>query len=306
MEQCAMVTFDLPKSINYAMQQNYIPVIRSLVVTNTGEEELCDLELTVSFTPSFAQDFTVRLDKLLPGVPTEISPVKIILSPELLFSLTEAMTGYVSVTLTACGRQVFFEAREIELLTYDQSVGLLSFPELISAFVTPNHPAVSGVLRNAAEYLAKWDGDPSFTAYQRQNPNAVKTQLAAIYAALQTENIAYTMPPAGYEASGQRVRLADRVLSEKMGTCLDLSVLYASCLEAVGLNPLLIFTNGHSFCGCWLEELTFPECVTEDISSLTKRIADGIDELCLIECTAFAAGKSTGFDEAMSLAARTL
>ena len=301
-----MATFDLLKSINYAMQQNYIPVIRNLVVTNTGETELSDLELTVSFTPAFAQDFNVRIDKLLPGVPTEISPVKIILSPELLFSLTEAMAGYVSVTLTAGGKQVFFEAREVELLTYDQSVGLLSFPELISAFVTPNHPAVTGVLRSAAEYLAKWDGDPSFTAYQRQNPNAVKTQLAAVYAALQAENIAYAMPPTGYEASGQRVRLADRVLNEKMGTCLDLSVLYASCLEAVGLNPLLIFTKGHAFCGCWLEELTFPECVTEDISALTKRIADGIDEICLVECTSFAAGKNIDFDNAMSLAARSL
>ena len=306
MEQRAAVTFDLLKSINYAMQQNYIPVIRNLIVTNTGEDELSDLELNISFTPAFAQDFTVRLDKLLPGVPTEIAPVKIILSPELLFSLTEAMAGYVCVTLTADGKQVFFEAREVELLTYDQSVGLLSFPELISAFVTPNHPAVTGVLRSAAEYLAKWDGDPSFTAYQRQNPNSVKAQLAAVYAALQAENIAYAMPPAGYETSGQRVRLSDRVLNEKMGTCLDLSVLYASCLEAAGLNPMLIFTNGHAFCGCWLEELTFPECVTEDISALSKRIADGIDEICLIECTAFAAGKNVDFDEAISIAARNL
>ncbi|MBQ8613908.1 MAG: DUF3320 domain-containing protein [Ruminiclostridium sp.] len=306
MENSVTLGCELLKAINYAMQQNYIPVIRNLVITNTSGQELKDIVVKISFDPAFAEPFEARLDALAPDTPVEISPVKINISTDFLFSLTEKIVASAAFTVTSCGTQIYSETRETELLAYNQSVGLLSFPELISAFVTPNHPMVTEVIRSAGEYLAKWDNDPSFTAYQRRNPNAVKSQMAAIYAALREKEIAYCVPPAGYENSGQRIRLADTVLTEKLGTCLDLSVLYASCLEAAGLNPLIIFTDCHAFCGCWLEERSFSECVTDDVTALTKRIAEGIDELCLVECTAFTAGKDISFDDAEKTAALNL
>ena len=306
MENIITLDCQLLKAVNYAMQQNYVPVIRNLVITNKSSAVLKDISVRISFDPAFAQVFEARIDLLNPDMPVEISPVKINLSTDFLFSLTEKIAGNVKLTVTSEGKEIHSETRPIELLSYNQSVGLLSFPELISAFVTPNHPLVTDVIRKGGEYLAKWDGDPSFTAYQRRNPNAVKAQMAAIYAALREREIAYCVPPASYENSGQRVRLPDMVLTEKLGTCLDLSVLYASCLEAAGLNPVIIFTDCHAFCGCWLEEQSFSECVTDDVIAVTKRIADGIDELCLVECTAFTSGKNVSFDESGAVAAANL
>ncbi len=306
MENIISLDFTVLNAINYAMQQNYIPVIRNLVIVNKSDSELKDVSVKISFDPEFAEVFEARIDILKPNSPVEISPVKINLSTEFLFSLTEKIAGNIKFTVISENTEIYTETRSIELLAYNQSVGLLSFPELISAFVTPNHPLVTDIIRKGGEYLTKWDNDPSFTAYQRRNPNAVKSQMAAIYAALREREIAYCVPPAGYENSGQRVRLPDMVLTEKLGTCLDLSVLYAACLEAVGLNPVIIFTDCHAFCGCWLEEQSFSECVTDDVSAVTKRIAGGIDELCLVECTAFTAGKNVSFDEAGAVAANNL
>ncbi len=306
MENAVKLSFELLKSVSYAMQQNYIPVVRNLIITNNTENDIKNVTVKISADPFFFETSESRIDILKPDTAVEISPVKINISPEFLFSLTEKQSGIITFSVFSESQLIYTDSREIELLTYDQSIGLLSFPELISAFVTPNHPVITEVIRSSAAYLGKWEDDPSFTAYQRRNPNAVKSQMAAIYAALCDEEIAYCVPPAGYEASGQRVRLSDRVLTEKLGTCLDLSLLYASCLEAVGLNPVIIFTENHAFCGCWLEQMTFSECVTDDVSAVTKRIANGIDELCLVECTAFTAGKNTGFDAASALAANNL
>ena len=36
-------------SINLAMQQNYVPVIRNLVVNNESEESLANLDLKITF-----------------------------------------------------------------------------------------------------------------------------------------------------------------------------------------------------------------------------------------------------------------
>ena len=43
--------------------------------------------------------------------------------------------------------------------------------------------------------------------YQTNNPNNVKLQMAAIFAALVQQKIVYNDPPASYEVIGQRIRL---------------------------------------------------------------------------------------------------
>ena len=171
------------------------------------------------------------------------------------------------------------------LREFNERSGLSFDPELIAAFVTPNHPEIAKVISEASVYLKKWADTTAFSAYQRQNPNFVKQQMAALYAALCARRIAYNIPPASFEYIGQKIRLASTVLEQKQGTCLDLAVLYASCLEAVGLNPIIIFIEGHAFCGCHLEEETFADCATDDVSAIEKRIAAGAEELLLVECT---------------------
>ncbi|SDA10013.1 Superfamily I DNA and/or RNA helicase [Ruminococcus sp. YE71] len=299
---------DLLTTLNLAMQQNYIPLIKSIVVRNDGDTPVYGLHVRVTSEPEFVRDFTADIEKAEPHQPVELSPVRLLLSTEYLFSLTENMAAIVRVEITADSPEggettLWCEDKPVDLMPHNHWLGTRILPEMTAAFVTPNHPAVSQITAKAASYLAEWTGDPSFTGYLTRNPNIVKKQAAALYAALQAENIAYIVPPPSYNSVGQRVRLADTVLTAKQGTCIDLALLYASCLEAAGINPLVVVIEGHAFAGFWLEKQTFPECVNDDPAALTKRAARGIDELCLIECTAFTAGKdSTDFENAERLA----
>ena len=306
-----LVIFDsaMTAHINFAMQQNYVPVFRSIVLTNISDSVLKNVFLRLAFEPEFALEYESGAIDLQPNVPAEISPVEIVLKPDTLFGLTEKTAGYVRIEAivrteegeTVLGRTV----KELELLAYDQWTGINFMPETAAAFITPNHPAVQNVLSKASLFLQKWCGDPSFTGYQTRNPNIVKQQMGAIYGALQQENIAYTMPPASFEDS-QRIRLPDVVLEGKSGTCLDLAVLYCACLEAAGLNSLLVITNSHAMAGCWLEEDSFSDSLQYDPTALTKRMASGIDEISIIECTDFVAGRSVDFDDAEAHAADKL
>ena len=297
--------------LNFAMQQNYIPLIKSITVLNSGTETLTDINVRVSFEPGFAREYTSCIEKLEPGRPVELSPVNILVSPDYMFSLSESMAAIARIELysieNGIEHQLWYSDSPVDLMPFDFWTGGNILPEMTAAFVTPNHPAVAKTVAKAAAYLAKWTGDPAFTGYTTCNPNIVKKQAAAIYAALQAENIAYMMPPPSYFAAGQRVRLADTVLNTKQGTCIDLALLYAACLEAIGLSPLIVLTEGHAFGGFWLGQQTFPECINDDPAALTKRAAKGIDELCLIECTAYTAGKdSTDFEGAERLAMKNL
>ncbi len=289
---------DMIPKINFAMQQNYIPFIRNLTVNNEGSEDISSIKLTIAFDPAFARTFIYDINTVPAGQSVEISPLRIILSTEMLFSLTEAVSGAVSFSLTKDGTELYHKDIPVQLLAFNEWSGLAFDPELIAAFVTPNHPEVAKVISEAGVYLKKWADTTAFSAYQRQNPNFVKQQMAAIYTALCARRIAYNMPPASFEYIGQKVRLANTVLEQKQGTCLDLSVLYASCLEAVGLNPLIIFTDGHAFCGCYLEEETFADCAGDDVSAIEKRIAAGAEEILLVECTDIT-NDNVDFDKAL-------
>ncbi|WP_160676553.1 DUF3320 domain-containing protein [Clostridium sp. C8-1-8] len=285
--------------VNFAMQQNYVPIVRNLIIKNNSSEDIKDIDITITVEPDFAYEWKVRVENIRSEQSVELDSINIKLSPNFLYSLTEKMAGTIFINIKQGEEVLESVTQNIDILAYDEWSGTLIMPEIISAFITPNHQKVTEIIIKANKILEKWCGSPSFVGYQSNNPNTVRMQMAAIYTALQNENIAYCMPPASYEIIGQRVRLCDEVLAQKLGTCLDLSLLYASCLEAVGLFPMIIFLRGHAFVGCWLEGQCFAECVQDDVSLITKRIAEGINEICLVECTCFVAGKKIDFDAAV-------
>ena len=284
--------------ISYAMQQNYIPAVRSITLANNTEEPIKNVTVRINSEPEFIKPFETEISCLASGEPVEISPVRLILSSEFLFSLTEKMSASIHFTVVSEEKELCDIIKNIDLLPFDQWLGYSVIPELTAAFVLPNHPKIDEISAKAGMYLKEWTGNPSFVGYQSRNPNIVKRQIASVYAALQAENIAYRNPPASFEQVGQRIRMPYTVLEQKGGTCLDLAILFASCLESVGLNPLIMIIKGHAFCGCWLEEEIFENCAEDDISAVTKRTANGMDMLCLVECTDFTAGKNTDFDHA--------
>lgn len=292
------ITANLTQKLNFAFVQNYVPVIRNVLLKNNTSETISDVTLRISFEPEFAKPFEQRIAALDPERTAEISPVELTVSAEYLYSITEKVAAGVTVSVEKDGEVIESVSGSLEILPANHWMGVGCVPEMISAYVMPNHPAVAAVVGKAAAYLQKWTGSPTFDGYQSRNPNVVKNQAAAIYAALQAENIAYIMPPASFEKQGQRVRLPGDVLTSKNGTCIDLAVLYASCLEAVRLNPLILFTENHAFAGVWLEDQSFSNCTEEDASLISKRMAKGIDQICLVECTDFIAGRSVNFDDA--------
>ncbi len=293
-------------SVNFALQQNGIRALRSVAIYNDLPTPLTDITLQITSDASLCLPWHKHFDSIPAGSAVDVTDVDITLDAQMLATMTESRSDCFRLALLSQGEVLFSGSQEITVLAYDQWHGAASHPELLTAFVTPNHPAISALLGSCAGKLEKWTGDPSLDGYQTQDPNRVLRQAAALYAAIQEQHIVYCVPPASFEATGQRVRLCDTVLQQKLGTCLDLSLLYAAGLEAMGLHPLLILQPGHIFCGVWLEELTFPETLQDDVSLLTKRLATGINEIAVVECTAMCAGKNMTFDEAQARARKQL
>ena len=288
--------------VHYALQQNKIPVVRSLSIVNNSDEPLENIQLVIYAKPDLCIELTRNIDYVPANSVFEVRDVRLMLNAEYLVTVMEKVTGLLYIELKKGEKTIFTDINEITILAMDEWHGYTYYPDLIASFVTPNHPEVYKINTEAAKLLEEWTKDPSLDAYQSNDPGRVLSQAAAVYGALQKQNIVYAELPASFEKVGQRVRLCDAVMAYKMGNCLDLSLFYASCLESIGLHPLLIIKKGHVFVGVWLEDLSFPESVQDDTSLITKRLASGVNEIAVIESTLFTAGKAASFDDAKASA----
>lgn len=272
-------------SVNYAFQQNAIPVIKELLFQNDGVDRR-DLVIRLTTEPAFAEPIDVRLQAIQAGAEFRVGPLDLKLSHDFLAGLNERVSGWLKAEVIEGESPVCSCSQAIALLAHNEWCGLVSLPEILAAFVLPNDPAVMTLLGRASELLADSTGRTALNGYQDRSRKHAWEQVAAIYKAIAERGIRYINPPASFEQTGQKVRFPSDVLSQRFGTCLDLTLLVAACCEQAGLRPLVLMHEGHSYAGCWLEDHSLPEPATDDLQHLRKLATDEL--ITVFETTSLA------------------
>lgn len=270
------------KRISFAILQNSVPALHSIEIHNEGETTLENAKLIISSSPNFFVSKNFNLPPITAGERYRLETVDLEYDHGLFSKLTEAEKGILYARVVVDGHPVNEAVFPIELLARNQWSGLSEFPESIAAFVQPNDPAADRLLGQALALMREHHADSTFSGYGKGKKD-VWGQLAAIWHTLYTQELGYILPPAGFEQQGQKVRNPSQVLDAKLGTCLDTSLLVAACLEQCQLNPLLIFTQGHAFVGCWLSTGSFSTTTIDDATALRKRI--DLHEIIVFETT---------------------
>jgi very-short-patch-repair endonuclease len=279
------------------MQQNSVPLIRRITLQNHGVAPLHDVTIRIWAEPACAQPVTHTVGLLGPNEARAIERVDLQLSPEFLVAHTESCRGLLHVSVECGGEQLARQAQAIDVLAYDHWSGSRAPVELLAAFVMPNHPVIENLLGKTSVLLRESGLPDALDGYQRQSRNAVSQMVAAIYEVMRREQFGYITPPVSIEESGQKIRTPERVLHSRLGTCLDLALLYAACVEQAGLHPLVVIIKGHAFLAVWLDERTLATASDDDPIDVRKRIDAG--EMLAIECTMLTGGQSQSFDKAV-------
>jgi hypothetical protein len=285
--------------LSFAMEQNGVPLVREVTVTNEGTEPLHGAVLEVTVEPGFSEPLRVDLADLASGDQLGLRALEISLVPGRLREVTEAEVGAVRFRVLR-GTETLAEHRtSLRVLAYNEWPGSAAPTALLSAFVLPNHPVVTVLLQSVREELRMASQPDALDGYQSADPARVRELTAALYRAIQSLRIGYIGIPASFEQSGQKIRLPDAVLSDHLGCCLDLSVLFAAALEQMGLAPLLFLVQGHAFSGVWLRDERFPEGVVEDAARVRTLIQLG--QILPLETTLVASAERPTFDVAARL-----
>ena len=291
---------------SFALAVNNVAIISSITVRNNTPNNYEGLKVKITFDPEFADTVVEHIVSLPAHESWKKPDIHPSINTSYLCNLTEKIKATTTVQVLSKDGEVLAEAKkDLEVLDYCQYWGNTFMSQYLAAFVTPRHIALDPIIKRASELLAKWTGSSSLSAYTHDVPNRPKMIIGALYEAISEQNITYCYPTATLAKHGQKIRTCEELLSEdrgKRGCCLDMALLMCSCLEAVGMHPLLIMQDDHAFAGCWLVNDMFADSVNDDPSVITKRTAEGINEILLVETTCANEGNKVPFDQAIVVA----
>lgn len=297
------VWLEVAPTISFVAEQAGVPVVRSCAIRHRGPDMLKHAELELRLEPRLSEPQRVAVPDLFPLEEHDLGPIDIRLPPGKLRQVEEAERARLAWTLRNASGQVLAEGDEdVEVLPYNHWPGLRAPPGLLASFVTPNHKVVAQILKRVSRRLEEATGSSAIDGYQSRNPERVRAMVRALYDEIASLGISYIEAPASFAGAGQKVRLPDQVLAEQLGCCLDLSVLFASCLEQMGLAPLLVVVEGHAFLAVWLVDDRFPEGLVEDAARLRTQLDLG--QMLAFESTLVTSGGS--FDHAVAQGRRGL
>ncbi len=286
--------------LNISLYLNDIRPVQSLSIENTSESNSAHIVVKITSDIPCIDPF----DYIVPFIPAK-NQVKIPLdglkvSRDFLNKLSDTEKANFNIEVIENDAAIIKESIAINVYPLEYFGGFQILPELIAAYITPNHPFIYHIKRKAVEILEKQGLKTAFEGYQSNDTERVLQMMSAIYSAIQGEEIVYSSLPPGYEEMGQRLRLLNTIRKEKFGNCIDISLLFAACLEAVDLNPILIIVRGHAFIGCWLQDEKFSEAINDDKTAITKRLSKGIREMVAVEATSVCKGNKIKFSDALN------
>ena len=220
-----------------------------------------NVRVTLSAGPETAE-YACTVD--LHGRPLDLSSrIRVSLGAGLIRSLHEAIVTTWHVDVSWGPHVLLRETYPVRLLPMDQWRDAESGRSWLPSFVFPRDRAVGELVARASNYVRVLRDDPAagFEGYQAldEGPEPrdcveVDLQVQALWSAILYEwRLTYINPPPAYSADldSQRLRTPSMIARDRHGTCIDLALLFAACLELVDIWPVIFLLNDHAFPGYW-------------------------------------------------------
>lgn len=198
-------------------------------------------------------EYLTQIDKL----------VKVPLTSAIIRSVGEPIRTSLLIRVSVGGTVLREETHRVTLLPADEWTDTDDDRIWLPSFVLPRDPQVAAIIDRAQKHLVTLADDQtrSFDGYQsvlEDDPESladIDIQVQAIWAAVVNDlGIRYINPPPSYSRYGQRLRTPTQVVRGGRGTCIDLAMLLAACLEYVEIYPVIFLLDGHAFAGYWRSE----------------------------------------------------
>lgn len=288
------VAVDTFKDINYSVLHNRRPVFKLFAINS--EQPLKDVTIWVSLNVgSVAATYERTLNVRHPS-ENLTEEIHLPLTSELARSVQESINSSIFVEVKWRKRVLYSNSHRVRLTPVDQWRDNDTDGKWLPSFIFPRDPAVSRIVDTAQRYVRvlRDDPDAGFEGYQALDPKAdeeftdIDLQVQAIWSAIVHEmRLGYINPPPAYtsELDSQRLRTPSTIERYHSGTCLDLALFFAACLESVEIYPVIFLLNDHAFPGYWRSNAyqeqfrkVIPRDVPHEVTSLVATAGGDVSQ----------------------------
>lgn len=291
--------------ITYAMHENNVPVIERINILNYSDDDLPAGTLTCEANPPVFSKVTIDIPPIGSKRSVDTGEIDSLINTDYILSLSSAVSGVIKVTYRSGETEVTEEYRT-ETESFDMWPGALNSPELTAAFSIPRYSLADTLINRSQDILKNLTGNPSIKGYKDSDNQRIREIFSSVFTSVKELNIRQTVLPQKYHEDGLNIRLSDEIDEKRMANELDMALLLSSVLERCGLNPVVILNEDKVFSGVWLKDETLPETVSYDLTQVTKRSAEGVNSLTVIDPASLFSGNTDDFNAAQKRADLTL
>ncbi|GGA77197.1 DNA helicase [Neiella marina] len=299
---------DALSTFSLAAQQNAYPILKTLSLyypssnLELGESAppQNNVKVVLNAIPDWLEEELWVVDEICPGQTISLPLNELKFPFSKLFGLTEEIALDLNFSVYVDDEIVCSQSLPLSVLPANYWGGESRQPDLLAAFIKPNGLFVESLIKQVADVLEKSGHGRSVDGYQSNTREKPYVMLAALWNVLFQQKLAYVSPPQGFAHTGQRIRLANDISSAGICACLDSSLLFASCIEAMGLNPVVALTKEHAFAGAWLIDDRLPIMTNDDPMDIRKRVDNR--DIVLFETTLVTNAKPVTFKQSQEYA----
>lgn len=152
-------------------------------------------------------------------------------------------------TITATLRSL----NDCPLAAVDYQGRQVDLRKMFAAYVNEDHPKINELLASALQKKTV----NGFNGYQGKREEAV-AQVYAIWRLFRDKGMKYSDIATGAhdehkQVVSQRVRTFDEAIATAQANCIDGTVVFASLMRSIGLQPLIILVPGHAMLGFYVD-----------------------------------------------------
>jgi hypothetical protein len=248
------------RRVNYSLLHNEQSLFEFFTIHNATNRPIEGIQVEVVLYAGSDSYPYRRLLRVDPPFIDLKDKIRVPLTSSLLRGVGEPVQSVVYISVKHGQQSLYEDTVAVSLVPTDEwSIGDQEGAWLPS-FVFPRDPAVNEIRSAALAPLRvlRKKADAGFDGYQaisheRKDPyEFVDMQVEAIWSALSFQyGLSYIGAPPTYAPQSQRLRSPSAIVASRSGTCIDLALLLASCLEYIELYPVIVLYDGHATVGYW-------------------------------------------------------
>ena len=253
------ITVEPEPLFSYGLLHNNRNLFQKFLIRNLSDQRIQGLEVFVELHTNDGT-YPYRQALTIDGSGVELTEdIRIALTSNLARTLDEMLRTSLYVCVEWGGHVIFRETYPVTLAPVDQWTDTDVDRIFLPSFVFPRDPAVTQIIKSAEHFMTSLRDNPAtgFDGYQSVNEGLknVDGQVQALwYSVLYRVPASYINPPPTYAVASQRIRTPSEIINGGFGTCIDLAVMFASCLEAIEIHPVIFVLEDHAFPGFWRTE----------------------------------------------------